>query len=600
MRSPEEINIDFEMMSKVFMDSADPILIEDLEGHVIEMNKEAEDVYGWSRSELLGKPIKTIVPPERHGQADELLASCKAGEEVRNIEGLRWMKSGKIIPVLLTLSLLKDGNDQPVAIATIAKDLSGIKRAENELQQMSKVFMDSVDPILIEDLDGNVIDLNRAAEETYGWSRGQLLGRPIKTIVPPERHAQADELLSRCKAGEEVRNIEGLRWTIDGEIIPVLLTLSALKDEEGTPTAIATIAKDISDAKKAEEELGRMAKVFRDAADPIMIEDLDGKVIDMNKVAEEAYGWTKEQLKGKPIKVIVPPERHGQADELLARCKAGDDVRNIEGLRWSRDGRIIPVLLTLSLLKDQSGQATSIATIAKDISDLKEAEDEIHTIQDVTMESMGTLAEYRDPETGGHIKRTRDYVRLLAIHLKTHPRFKDVLDDETIESLYKSAPLHDIGKVGVPDDILLKPGKLNAEEFEEMKKHTVYGRETIAIQEKKVGFDSFLHFADEIAATHHEKWDGTGYPNGLKGDEIPISGRLMALADVYDALISRRVYKPPFSHNKAVEIIKDGRGSHFDPDVVDAFLELEDAFRKTALKFADYEEEKELLSKNDT
>jgi len=467
-------------------------------------------------------------------------------------------------------------------------------------EMMSKVFMDSADPILIEDLHGHVIEMNHEAEKSYGWSREKLLGQPIKTIVPPERHAQADELLARCKAGEEVRNIEGLRWTRDGKIIPILLTLSLLKERDGQPLAIATIAKDISSIKKAENDLQQMSKVFMDSVDPILIEDLDGNVIDLNRAAEETYGWSRGQLLGRPIKTIVPPERHAQADELLARCKAGEEVRNIEGLRWSRDGTIIPVLLTLSLLKDRNGEATSIATIAKDISDLKEAEAEIHTVQDVTMESMGTLAEYRDPETGGHIKRTRDYVKLLAIHLKNHPKFKDTLDDETIESLYKSAPLHDIGKVGVPDEILLKPGKLNDAEFEIMKKHATYGQETIAIQENKIGFDSFLHYADEIAATHHEKYDGSGYPKGLKGDDIPISGRLMALADVYDALISKRVYKPPFSHNKAIQIIKEGRGSHFDPDIVDAFLELEDEFREIALKFFDYEEEKKLLSKKVT
>ena len=596
MRSLEKADVSFEMMATVFMDATDPIMIEDLDGNVIALNREAERAYGWTRDQLLGRPIKTIVPPERHGQADELLARCRAGEMVRNIKGLRWKKGGEIIPVLLTLSLLRDAEGQAVAIATIAKDISEIVRVENDLQRMSKVFMDAVDPILIEDLDGRIIDLNRAAEEAYGWSRGQLLGRPIKTIVPPERHGQADELLARCRAGEEVRNIEGLRWTIDGRIVPVLLTLSALKDQNGRPAAIATIAKDISALKKAEDELARMATVFRDAADPILIEDLNGHVIDLNRAAEESYGWAREELLGRPIKVIVPPERHGQADELLALCKAGRKVRDIEGLRWSREGRIIPVLLTLSLLKDQDGRPTAIATIAKDISALKKAEKKIRTIQDVTMESMGTLAEYRDPETGGHINRTREYVRLLANRLKTHPRFREVLDDATIESLYKSAPLHDIGKVGVADEILLKPGRLTDAEFEQMKKHTVYGHETIALQEGKLGFDSFLRHADEIAATHHEKWDGSGYPNGLKGENIPVSARLMAIADVYDALISKRVYKPPFPHEKAVRIIREGRGTHFDPDMVDAFLEIADDFRRIALRFADYEEERALLS----
>ena len=217
-------------------------------------------------------------------------------------------------------------------------------------------------------------------------------------------------------------------------------------------------------------------------------------------------------------------------------------------------------------------------------------------VQAVTIESLATLAEYRDPETGGHIKRTQNYVKVLAKQLKDHPRFRDELNDEVIELLYMSAPLHDVGKIAVPDHILQKAGKLTDEEFEEMKKHTNYGHDALRITEQKLSTDSFLRYAREIAFTHQEKWDGSGYPSGLKGDEIPVSGRLMALADVYDALISKRVYKPPFPHEKAVQIILDGKGKHFDSDIVDAFVELEDTFRNIALSFADCDEERQMLS----
>jgi len=224
---------------------------------------------------------------------------------------------------------------------------------------------------------------------------------------------------------------------------------------------------------------------------------------------------------------------------------------------------------------------------------------ELVLTQDATINSMATLAEYRDPETGGHIKRTQNYVKALATKLINNPKYKDFFDDKTIEELFKSAPLHDIGKVGVSDNILLKPGKLTDEEFEEIKKHPVYGRDTIFRVELELGGDvdqSFLRFAKEIAYTHQEKWDGSGYPQGLKAEDIPISGRLMAIADVYDALISKRVYKSPFTHSKAVEIIAEGKGQHFDPDMVDAFLEIEEEFRQTALEFADFDEEREALS----
>ena len=221
---------------------------------------------------------------------------------------------------------------------------------------------------------------------------------------------------------------------------------------------------------------------------------------------------------------------------------------------------------------------------------------ELAATQEATILSMACLAEFRDPETGAHIKRTQNYIKVLAERLRELPQFRMSLDDETIEMLFRSAPLHDIGKVGIGDAILLKAGKLTDEEFEQMKQHPAMGRDAIAAAEVKLGSNSFLRFAREIAYSHHEKWDGSGYPLGLVGDEIPISGRLMAIADVYDALISRRCYKPPFLHSHAVDLIREGRGSHFDPDMVDAFLDLEDMFRQIAFNFAESDEEREAVS----
>ncbi|MBF0101201.1 MAG: two-component system response regulator [Desulfobacterales bacterium] len=227
---------------------------------------------------------------------------------------------------------------------------------------------------------------------------------------------------------------------------------------------------------------------------------------------------------------------------------------------------------------------------------VQERTKELALTQEVTIYSLASLAETRDPETGGHILRTQRYIKALAEQLKNHPKFKKFLDERTIDLLYKSAPLHDIGKVGVADHILKKPGKLTNEEFDEMKKHTTYGRDALSVAELKLGSNSFMKYAKEIAYTHQEKWDGSGYPQGLKGETIPVSGRLMAIADVYDALVCKRVYKPPFSHQKAVEIIKEGKGKHFDPDMVDAFVAIEDNFRKIAIEFADSDEEKKNLS----
>jgi putative two-component system response regulator len=220
--------------------------------------------------------------------------------------------------------------------------------------------------------------------------------------------------------------------------------------------------------------------------------------------------------------------------------------------------------------------------------EVQERTREVVAIQDVTILAMASMAETRDPETGNHIRRTQFYVKALAERLKEHPRFSAVLTDSYIKLLFKSAPLHDIGKVGIPDRILLKPGRFEPHEFEIMKTHTTLGRAAIEHAERSLGTPmAFLSIAKEIAYSHQEKWDGSGYPEGLAGEAIPVSARLMAVADVYDALISRRVYKDGMPHEKAVQLIVEGKGKHFDPDMVEAFIGLQEEFRAIAARFHD-------------
>ena len=223
-------------------------------------------------------------------------------------------------------------------------------------------------------------------------------------------------------------------------------------------------------------------------------------------------------------------------------------------------------------------------------------------IQDMSMKALAILAETRDMETGLHVMRTQIYVELLARHLAGHPRFAAALDEKSLNMIVKAAPLHDIGKIGIPDAVLLKPGRLDAEEFATMQTHAAIGARAIE-RAMAQAVDSagditpaqshsafaFMHVAREIALSHHEKWDGSGYPAGLAGEAIPPAARLMALADVFDALTCRRVYKPPLPFDEAVGIITAGRGRHFDVDVVDAFLALREEFAAVATRFADPE-----------
>lgn len=208
---------------------------------------------------------------------------------------------------------------------------------------------------------------------------------------------------------------------------------------------------------------------------------------------------------------------------------------------------------------------------------------EISESQIATIYALVKLAESRDDDTGTHIERTSMLCKLMAQYLSILPEYKEIITADYIENIYKASPLHDIGKVGIPDSILLKPGKLTFEEFEIMKTHTTIGYKTLSEVKRKYKNNGFINTGMEIAKYHHEKWDGTGYPIGLSGHEIPVSARIMAIVDVYDALRSKRVYKEGFSHEKACEIINEGRGKHFDPVLVDVFLEHNERFRDLSI-----------------
>ncbi len=248
------------------------------------------------------------------------------------------------------------------------------------------------------------------------------------------------------------------------------------------------------------------------------------------------------------------------------------------------DRIFLPPLLPVATLALVFPLLTSLRSLQAD-REVRERTRKLSLTQDAIIQSLAALAETRHHETGGHIQRTRHYMRALAMRLRDHPRFRDYLDDTAVDLLFRLAPLHDIGKVGVRDQILLKPGRLTPEEYEEMKRHAFFGSETIRQSQNFLGEDSFLQTADEIALNHHERWDGNGYPQGFREDEIPIPGRLMAVADVYDAIISPRGYQSALPHEEAVRIIRNKRGTHFDPDVVDAFLEVQEEFRQIAERF---------------
>jgi response regulator RpfG family c-di-GMP phosphodiesterase len=347
--------------------------------------------------------------------------------------------------------------------------------------------------------------------------------------------------------------------------------------------------------QESTREIQALAHFPQANPDPVLKLDAEGQLLYRNPATARLLD--ELGLPADRIEEILPPD----AAEHHAHCLHAPEGAPPIRVEAERHGRVFQYVVSRF-----PGEASCLIT-ASDITRRKELEDElrevnatlerrveertreVRLVQEGTVLSLTGLAETRDPETGAHIDRTRLYVRALAGHLAGEPGY-DELDAERIEMLYQCAPLHDIGKVGVPDDILLKPGRLTDGEFEIMKTHARMGADALRRAAARLGEHSFLRIATEIAESHHEKWDGSGYPDGLAGEAIPLSGRLMAVADVYDALISKRVYKPAFSHEKAKGILLDGKGSHFDPALIEAFLACEEAFVRIAGEHADPEE----------
>ena len=292
------------------------------------------------------------------------------------------------------------------------------------------------------------------------------------------------------------------------------------------------------------------------------------------------------------IRALKAKEETADIPVIFLTAKTGDEAE-LEGLSLGAMDYITkpapppPLLLKrieLHLLVES--QKRELKRFNVNLQDMVAAKTKsVLELQSAVLKTISELVECRDDATGGHIERTTQYLGILLNALLSRGEFKDKLSTQNMDLLLQSAQLHDVGKIAVKDSILKKTDKLTPEEFEEIKTHASFGAEIIEKIKKNTTEKSFLEYAQVFAATHHERWDGTGYPLGLKGEEIPLEGRLMAIADVYDALVSDRPYKKAFSHEMAVEIIKDGRGTHFDPSLADLFVEVSDEFNDVLIRF---------------
>jgi PAS domain S-box-containing protein len=319
----------------------------------------------------------------------------------------------------------------------------------------------------------------------------------------------------------------------------------------------------------------------------VVMTDMEQNVLFWNTGASNIFGYTEEEMLGQKITRLYPP------DALTA-----DQVRSLQEMVWSKTGTVHgkmkqltkggqerTISLAISPVVGALGELEGILGIGLDATEEVRLFDLVKRTQDATIFALAKLAEHRDEETGNHLLRIQEYCRLLCHRLATREKYAELMTPEYIEDLARSSILHDIGKVGIPDRVLLCEERFKPEMRTIMQKHPRIGGDYLAEAVARLGEDSFVTMARDIAYYHHEKWDGSGYPFSLAGEQIPLPARIVAVADVYDALTSRRRYKDPYSHEKAMGIIVDGRGRHFDPGLIDELLEMHDEFRRIRTTF---------------
>ena len=345
----------------------------------------------------------------------------------------------------------------------------------------------------------------------------------------------------------------------------------------------------INNRKKAEEALKESEEKYRTILESIeegyYEVDFDSNFIFVNDSMGIILGSPKRKILQMNFRQFMDEDNGRKVSGVFEQCRRSQKPVKAFDCEFNHNGSRLFIEASVALLHDSKGAPVGFRGMVRDRTEKKQLEmdliesyKKVQNARAATILGLAKLAEFRDEGTGTHLERIREYARLITEAMAQNPKHGNIITQDYIDDIYNSSILHDIGKVGIPDAILLKPAKLTEEEFEVIKKHTTLGGDVINAIESKIEERSFLYVGKEIAYNHHEKWDGSGYPQGIKGEGIPISARIVAVADVYDALTTKRLYKEAFSHQKAKKIIVDLKGTHFDPEVVDTFLSLENKF----------------------
>ncbi len=443
------------------------------------------------------------------------------------------------------------------------------------------------DPVVSMDIRGNIITANPAFTELLGWNLKSVKGAD-------SLYTDKDAFNLRKRTLVESRTVLSQTASLkskDGAEKKFFETIWPHFDEHYDLSGYTAHFQDLSREELLKAQLDASQtnynRLFEYFASSIVIVDELGKIVNMNSAAESMYGYSRVEVLGEDYDKYFSAgsDRPDILEIINLTRENGGRYVEIGIPRKRQNGGLLYTYVTYYIV-DLSGEGMfALFVLEKDLTTKirleKQLTDSLYQLKETQAAAImgfAKLTEYRDHCTGGHLERVQDYTRALAESLSEHSEYMGYITPEYIDDLSLSSVLHDIGKVGIKDSVLLKAGKFSEEEFEMMKSHSKMGGDALSVIADDVGHKSFLTIGKEVASYHHEKWDGSGYPEGLKGTEIPLSARIVGLADVYDALRSERPYKKPFSHEEAVKLITEESGRHFDPDIVEAFIKCRDEF----------------------
>ena len=575
--------IDNESLAGIVEKASDAVISIDESQKIILFNASAENIFGYSKDEVLGQELNMLLPNKcRSIHATHVSNFSTSPERSRPMTGRRGVegkrKSGELFPAEASISKIITGGKKIFTV--LLRDITDITQAERTISDIQKRHEEAQHIALLGhwalDLDTNELAWSDETYHILGVEPGtnNTYETFLETVHPDDRsyveHAYTDSIKNRT-----LYNVEHRLLMKDGSVKWVSERCQTHYAEDGTPLRSLGTVQDITERKASEEKLKEnkaiLTGILDSAAEAVISINESQHIVLFNKNAEKIFGYKKSEVLGSPLGMLLP-EMYRSAHQTQV-----DDFRNSpKKSRYMADrgeikclkknGEIFPAEASISKLTFNGHER--FTAVLRDISRRKQNEKKLHDSFVESIYSLMRAAEYRDDETGAHVKRISYYTKVLAEQMG--------MDDDFCDQIFYASAMHDIGKIGIPDHILLKPSGLTPDELEIMKTHTVIGGKIMA-----GNTSPYLQLGMQIALAHHERWDGGGYPYGLKGDAIPLSARIMQLADVYDALRSKRPYKTALDHKKTVEIITKGDGrtepSHFDPAVLAAFQKSADA-----------------------